>query len=119
MLEYDDTKLLPDNITITDYASHPVCRKWPFIYIGSWSAVDVIDTTTRTKDRTVNIIESDQIIKDITVSWNSIILWTSNWKDSRQYYWNWVDDVADEVIEWNSNNIAWVRFWRNKKLCNN
>ena len=106
--EYDSAKLLPDNITITDYASHPVCRKWPFIYIGSWSAVDVIDTTTRTKDRTVNIIESDQNIRDITVSWNSIILWTSNWKDSRQYYWNWVDDVADEVIEWNSNNIAWV-----------
>lgn len=106
--EYDDIKLLPDNITITNYASHPVCRKWPFIYIGSWSAVDVIDTTTRTKDRTVNIIESDQIIRDITVSWNSIILWTSNWKDSRQYYWNWVDDVADEVIEWNSNNIVWV-----------
>lgn len=108
--EYDDTKLLPDNITITDYTSHPVCRKWPFIYIGSWSAVDVIDTTTRTKDRTVNIIESDQIIKDITVSWNNIILWTSNWKDSKQYYRNWVDDVADEVIEWKSNNIAWVAY---------
>ena len=32
-------------------------------------------------------------------AWN-IILWATDGRDSRQYYWNWVDAVATEVIEW-------------------
>ena len=30
----------------------------------------------------------------------NIIIWATNWHDSRQYYWNWVDGAATEVIEW-------------------
>ena len=57
--------------------------------------------------RTLSIIDSDQIIK-ILQYLEIVLSYGLNWIDSKQYYWNWVDDVVDEVIEWNSNNIAWV-----------
>jgi hypothetical protein len=32
-------------------------------------------------------------------AWN-LIIWTTDGFNSRQYYWNWVDSIASEAIEW-------------------
>jgi len=105
--EYDSTKLLPDNITITDYASHPVCLWQWDIYIWSWDKLDIVSTTDRDV-RTLSIIDTWYTIINITNQWWNLVIWASNWKDSKQYYWNGVDSLASEVIDWGWNNIAWV-----------
>lgn len=101
--KYDDTKLLTDNISITEADRHPVCiRQW-YIYIWWWSKLDVVslldwDVTQK------SIIDDDYTIVDITQQWWSLILRATDWINSKQFYWNWVDDVSSEVIyrPWNS-----------------
>jgi hypothetical protein len=105
MYEYDVAKLLPDNISITSYTSHPTCIwNWD-LFIGSWSSIDVVDTSTRLVD-TFNIIDSTYVIKSITQIWWSLIIWASDWNNSKQYYWNGVDETASEVIDWSWMDIT-------------
>lgn len=105
---YDDTKLFPDDITITSAISHPVCVKQWFVYVGSWSLIDIIDTSTWTVYNTVGVIDDDFSIRSITLSWNSIVIWASNWIRSKQYYWNGIDETVSEIIDRSWNNIASV-----------
>lgn len=105
--KYDPDKLLDDNITITSYTSHPLCLWQWDIYIGSWNSLDIVNTTLWDV-RTVNIIDPWYYINSITQQWWNIIVWANNWKDSKQYYWNWVDKLASEVIDRPWNNIVSV-----------
>ena len=46
------------------------------------------------------LVDSNFTIVSMTQqAWN-LILRATDWFDSRQYYWDWVDAVATEVIEW-------------------
>lgn len=46
------------------------------------------------------LIDKNFEIVSMTQQAGNIILWATDWFDSRQYYWNGVDAVATEVIEW-------------------
>lgn len=102
--EYDSTKLLPDDITITSATTHPLYMWQWDLYIGSWASIDIVNTTDWDV-RTVNVIDSSYSIRDITQQWWSLVIWASNSISSRQYYWNGVDEVASEIIDRPYNNI--------------
>jgi hypothetical protein len=69
--------------------------------------VDIVNLSDRwviTKE----LVDANETIIDITQqAWN-LILWTKDESNSRQYYWNWVDAVATECIEWKWLLIQWV-----------
>lgn len=78
------------------------------IYITAWNKIDIISTVDRTKSDTKELVREDEEIVALTQQADSLIIWTTNWMDSRQYYWNWVDSVATEVIEWRGQIIKWA-----------
>lgn len=69
------------------------------LYVAWGSYVNIINLgdnwviSKQLIDSNFNIVSMNQ------QAWN-IILWATDGHDSRQYYWNWVDAVATEVIEW-------------------
>ena len=100
-------KFAVDSISITSAQHHP-CVIWAWdLYVGSGSSLDIIslaDYWVTTK----NIIDVNETIVDITQqAWN-LIIWATDGYNSRQYYWNWVDAVASEIIEWKWLIIKWV-----------
>lgn len=102
---YDTSKI--STVAITSAAEHPcVIRGWE-LYIASWNKVDIVSLQDRwviTKE----LVDANETIIDITQqAWN-LILWTRDESNSRQYYWNWVDAVATECIEWKWLLIQWV-----------
>lgn len=70
------------------------------LYITSGSTIDVVSTVDWTKTTSKNIINSWETIVAITQQAWSLIIWATDGIDSHQYYWNWVDSIASEVIEW-------------------
>ena len=105
--QYDDSKINIWAISITSADSHP-CIIWAWdLYIGSWNKLDIVnlsDWWVITK----SIVDENETIVDITQqAWN-LIIWTTDGYNSRQYYWNGVDWVASEAIEWRWLLIKWV-----------
>ena len=103
----DHDKFAAWYISITSAQHHP-CVIWAWdLYIGSGNSLDIIslaDNWVTTK----NIIDKNETIVDITQqAWN-LIIWATDGYNSRQYYWNWVDSIASEVIEWKWLIIKWV-----------
>lgn len=77
------------------------------LYIGSEYKMNIVNLKTRGVT-TINLIDRNFKIVDMTQqAWN-IIIWATDGADSRQYYWNGVDAVATEVIEWKGLIIQWV-----------
>jgi hypothetical protein len=90
-----------------DSQRHPaLVWEWD-LYIASWHTITItslVDWGQRSRD----IIDANFNIVSMTQqAWN-IIIWATDGYDSRQYYWNWVDAVATEVIEWKWLLIKWV-----------
>ena len=105
--QVDSSSITYAAATITSSATHP-CLIWGGdLYIGSGNKVDIVSLSDRgviTKD----IVDQNETIVDITQqAWN-IIIWTTDYYNSRQYYRNGVDSVATEVIEWKGLVIKWV-----------
>ena len=69
------------------------------LYVAAWSYVNIINiwdngvTNKQLVDSSFNIVAMNQQA-------GNLIIWATDGHDSRQYYWNWVDGVATEVIEW-------------------
>lgn len=83
-----------------------LCWEWD-LYVASGNRVTVISLTDW-GHRGRELVDENYTIVSITQqAWN-LILWATNGYDSRQYYWNWVDAVATEVIEWKWLIIQWV-----------
>lgn len=78
------------------------------IYITSWNTVDILSTIDWTISDSKKICREDEEIVAITQQADSLIIWATNWIDSRQYYWNWVDSVAAECIRWQWQIIKWA-----------
>ena len=77
------------------------------LYVASGSWVNIINLSDWTRTGK-NIVDENYTIVSITQqAWN-LILRATNGYDSRQYYWNWVDAVATEIIEWKWLIIQWV-----------
>ena len=86
---------------------HPAVIWWWDLYVWCGNYVNIVnlsDWGTITK----NIVDSRFEIIAITQQAGSLILWATDWYDSKQYYWNWVDSVASEIIEWKGLVIKWV-----------
>lgn len=111
--EYNMTRVQEDNIAITSSTSHPLLYIWHHLYIWSGASLDVVDTLTHSVD-TFNLIESTYTIKDIYQVWQSLVLFATDWEDSKHYYWDMVSDAPSEVILWKDKIITWVSVdWTN------
>lgn len=100
LLQLDTSKL--DNVSIywgTTSEKHPALVWEGDLYVGCWSVVNIINISTFTNTYK-SLVDSDFEIVAMNQQAGNIIIWATNWYDSRQYYWNWVDAVATEVIEW-------------------
>lgn len=105
--EYATWKIDVGKASITTADEHPAIIWGGDLYIWSWNKVDIVSLTDRWVI-TKSIVDKNETIIDITQqAWN-LILWTTDGYNSRQYYWNWVDSVATECIEWKWLLIKWV-----------
>lgn len=69
------------------------------LYIGAGSYVNIINLA----DNGVvakQLVDASFTIVAMNQQAGNIIIWATDGYDSRQYYWNGVDAVATEVIEW-------------------
>ena len=54
------------------------------------------------------MIKTDEEIVSLTQQWDALIIWATDGINSHQYYWNGVDSIATEIIEWKWQVIKWV-----------
>lgn len=92
--------------TLQNYSSHPLLFSMWTLYVASGSQIEMISTTTWTEDSTKLLIDSTYTIIAMTQVWQNILIWATDGKDSKQYYWDWVSDVAQEVIDWKGTIIS-------------
>ena len=69
------------------------------LYVAWGSYVNIINLSDNGVISKQLIDSNFRIVAMNQQAWN-IIIWATDGHDSRQYYWNWVDAVATEVIEW-------------------
>lgn len=90
-------------------ATKHLAIEWAWdIFISSWNTIDILSTVDRTISASKKLARDDEEIVALTQQADSIIIWATNGIDSHQYYWNWVDNVASEVILWQWQIIQWV-----------
>lgn len=86
---------------------HPaLIREWD-LYVASRNYVNIISLQDWGQTYKTLVDKNFTIVSMTQQAWN-IILRATDGYDSRQYYWNWVDAVATEVIEWKGLIIQWV-----------
>jgi hypothetical protein len=92
---------------LTSSDTHPaVIWGWD-LYIGSWNKIDIVSLVDYGVITKSLVDENETIVDIVQQAWN-LIIWTTDGYNSRQYYWNWVDSVATEIIEWKWLLIKWV-----------
>ena len=109
--QYDTTTYVfpekADLYGVTQASKHPaLIWEWD-LYVACWYEVNIISLT----DYWVihkSLVDKNFTIVSMTQQAGNIILWATDGFDSRQYYRNWVDAVATEVIEWKGLIIQWV-----------
>lgn len=85
---------------LTNTTTKPSIYSMWILYIGSWNKVDVVDTTTRTKTASLSLVDASHTIVSITEVWQSLIIWTTDWLNSKQYYWDRVSAAPSDQIDW-------------------
>lgn len=86
---------------------HPaVVWEWD-LYVWCKNTVNVINLSDRWSTHKDLVDRNFEIVSITQQAWN-LIIWATDWYDSRQYYRNGVDAVATEVIEWKWLIIQWV-----------
>lgn len=93
---------------LTTADKHIAVERGGDIYISSWNTIDVLSTVDRTISDSKQLIKADEEIIALSVQADSLIIWATDGKDSHQYYRNWVDGIATEVILWKGQVIKWV-----------
>ena len=100
LYQYDLTNYASISLTWGTLSDHHPALVWEWdLYVACGSYVNIINlwdngvTAKQLVDGNFKIVSMNQ------QAWN-IIIWATDGYDSRQYYWNWVDAVATEVIEW-------------------
>jgi hypothetical protein len=77
------------------------------LYVAAWNNVNIYSLSDRWRTYK-SLVDENFTIVSMTQQAGNIILWATDGFDSRQYYWDWVDSVATEVIEWKWLIIKWV-----------
>jgi hypothetical protein len=93
---------------ITAADKHMAIERWGDIYITSWNTIDILSTIDWTVSDSKELCRKDEEIVAITQQGDSLIIRATDWIDSRQYYWNWIDSVASECIRWQGQVIRWA-----------
>lgn len=107
---YDMTKVERQKATINYWLQsdkHPALIRWWDLYVCSWAYVNVVNLSDR-QNTVKELVDARFEIVAITQQAWSLILRATDWFDSKQYYWNWVDNIASEIIEWKWLVIKWV-----------
>lgn len=99
---WDESKVL------TKADKHFAVERGGDIYITSWNVIDVLSTVDRNITKSVKLVKDREKIVAITQQADSLIIWATDGLNSHQYYWNWVDTIASEVINRDGQQIQWV-----------
>ena len=106
--QYDTSKISKQSLwnwTLSD--KHPaLIWEWD-LYIASKYTVNIVNLSSFTVTHK-DLVDHNYEIVSITQQAGNLIIWATDGYDSRQYYWNGVDAVATEVIEWKGLIIQWV-----------
>jgi hypothetical protein len=94
--------------TITSHTRHPIFVQWPFVFIWSGSKVDIVDTTDWTIYQTISLLEQDYDIFHIWEIWQSIVVLSTNWENTKVSYWDWVSENATETITYKDKVGTWA-----------
>lgn len=98
--QYDTSKLSNASISGWAYSNKHPALVWEWdLYIASRNYVNIYNLSDFWQTYKELIDKNFEIVAMNQQAWN-IIIWATDGYDSRQYYWNWVDAVATEVIEW-------------------
>lgn len=105
---YTVANIEESKVDITPHTRHPIFVQWPFAYIWSWSKIDVIDTTDWTVYKTISLLEQDYDIFHIWEIWQSIVVLSTNWENTKVSYWDWVSENATETITYKDKVGTWA-----------
>jgi len=80
----------------------PYTIYWNYIYVWNGTKITRIDLTIPTVPVFVDfeIINWDYTVKWLTRIWDQFFIYASNWVNSKQYLWDWIDKEAQRVITW-------------------
>ena len=85
---------------LTNADKHIAIERWWDIFIAWGNTVDILSTVDWTISDSKQLVRDDETIVAMNTQGDSIIIRATNGIDSHQYYWNWVDSIASEVINW-------------------
>jgi len=88
-----------DKVFITSSTSHPLYSTWGKLYIGSWAKIDEVNLTSYSID-TWSIIDSTHTIIWIHEIWQSLVIISTDWEDTKMSYWDRVSWAPSEVVLW-------------------
>lgn len=97
VLKYNASKIEIGKATISNSLYHPVVHIWEYLYVGSGAKLDSIDLVSYSVD-TYSLIEASYSIVWIHEVWQSLVIFATDWEDSKQYYRDKVSDAPSEVI---------------------
>lgn len=108
LYQYDSTKFTTISLQWASTDNHPaLIWEWD-MYVACEEYMNIINLRTNSLTYKRRLIDDNfRIVAMNQQAW-SIIIWATNGYDSRQYYWNGVDSVASEVIEWKWLIIQWA-----------
>ena len=78
------------------------------IYFSYGNKIKALSTSDWTLGSELKLVDSNETIVSLTQQAWSLIIWTTDWQNSKQYYWDGVSSIASEVIEWKWQVIKWV-----------
>lgn len=91
----------------------PYLVKWWRLYITAWSwnnhNVFTIDVSTTTWTADIDYLALDRwySISYMSFIWDQIIVYATNWNQWKQYFWDWLSNEPERVIDWYDKSILW------------
>lgn len=100
LYQYDMSKYTSISLYSWTHSNKHPALVWEWdLYVASKYTVNIINLSDNGVTYKYLVDKNFEIVAMNQQAWN-IIIWATDGHDSRQYYWNWVDAVATEVIEW-------------------
>ena len=102
--KYNNSSVQIDRLALTrntETELRPAIVWWWDLYIWCGGIVNVFSLTDWAYTKTTKqLTKEGEDIVAITQQAGNLIIWATDWYNSTQYYWNGVDAVATEAIEW-------------------
>ncbi len=102
------------NVSVNLNSQSPYLIIWNQILIWNWYVITAIDITTSSwSASTILTIDKDYTIMWITKIWDQIFVYATNWSNTKQYLWDWINTVATRSITWYDKPLQRVISWNN------